>query len=244
MPEQSEDSEVLVAAAILMRMHRAEGPEPGEESSATVTPALRGAHHGAVNNAMGLHWEPQRFSQATGSLEVHSMRQQQDREMMDVGETGVYKNDHAEPSGIFEGQKPGEVYRPQPQPLTYYIPTGNGGREQRTIPRFVGFHNAESILDADETRRFAGWRRESSWGAAGLRSGAFWRGNTKDYDDYIAAQHVNYADLGSGQQFPMGIPVERSNLWLPDQIRTQQSVSSCNNRYQGPNSVREGCTRQ
>ncbi|KAI7089325.1 hypothetical protein KC356_g2564 [Hortaea werneckii] len=220
MPEQSEDSEVLAAAAILMRMHRAEDSEPRQDSSATVTPAPRGGYNGATNNAAGLHWEPLRVSQATEKFRLQSLNEQEDQEMMDVGDESLYKNGHAASSDIFEGQKPTEMYRPQPQPLTYYHPTGNGGREQRTIPRFVGFHNAESILDADETRRLAGWRRESSWGAAGLRSGTFWRGYIEDYDDYIAAQHLNYADLGSGQQFPMGTPVERSNLWLPDQNRT------------------------
>ncbi|KAI6796438.1 hypothetical protein KC360_g5011 [Hortaea werneckii] len=194
MPEQSEDPEIFAAAAILMRMRRAEDSKSEEDSSATVTPALQGAHHGAVNIAMGLHWEPQRVSPATGRFHLQSLNEQKDQEMMDVGEESLYKNDHAASSGIFAGRKPGEMYRPHPQPLTYYIPTGNGGREQRTIPRFDGFHNAESILDADETRRLAGWRRESSWGVAGLSSGTFWRGYTKNYDDTIAAQHVNYAD--------------------------------------------------
>ncbi|KAI7186231.1 hypothetical protein KC363_g6718 [Hortaea werneckii] len=177
MPEQSEDPEIFAAAAILMRMRRAEDSKSEEDSSATVTPALQGAHHGAVNIAMGLHWEPQRVSPATGRFHLQSLNEQKDQEMMDVGEESLYKNDHAASSA--------------PDLLH---PNGQGGREQRTIPRFDGFHNAESILDADETRRLAGWRRESSWGVAGLSSGTFWRGYTKNYDDTIAAQHVNYAD--------------------------------------------------
>ncbi|KAI7379247.1 hypothetical protein KC336_g19213 [Hortaea werneckii] len=225
-------------------MHRDEDSEPRQDSSAIVTPAPQGGYHGAINNnAAGLHLEPQRVSQATGSFQLQPLNEQKDHEMMDVGEEGLYKNGHAASSDIFAGQKPMEMYKPQPQPLTYYHPTGNGGREQRTIPRFVGFHNTESILDADETRRLAGWRRESSWGAAGLRSGTFWRGHIEDYENHMVAQHVTYEDQNVGQQFPMGISAERSNLWLPDQNRTQQSVSSYNARYQEPNSVREGCTR-
>ncbi|KAI7180773.1 hypothetical protein KC343_g12947 [Hortaea werneckii] len=238
MPEQSEDHEVLAAAAILMRMYRAEDSEPGEDSDATATPAPRGGNHGTISNAAG--W--QRVSQAARSFHVQSLREQEDREMMDVDERSLYKNDHAASSGIFEGQKPGEVYRPEPQPLTYYIPTGSSGREQRTIPRSVDFNSAESVLDADETRRLAAWRRESSWSAAGFRPDTFWRGYTKGYDNHMVAQHVTYLDQSGGHQIPWGISVEQSNLWLPNQNRMQQSVSSYNNRDKKPTSVREGYT--
>ncbi|KAI6866840.1 hypothetical protein KC343_g13302 [Hortaea werneckii] len=241
MPEQSEDHEVLAAAAILMRMHRAEDSEPGEDSSATVTPPPRGGYNGVTNNA-AWRWEPQRSFPATGSFNIRSVREQEDREMMDVGEERLYKNDHPASSGIFEGQKPDEVYRPHSQPLTYYCPTGNGGREQRTVPRFADFNSAESVLDADETRRLAAWRRESTWGAAGFRSDAFWRGYTEVYDNHMVAQHVTYADQSGGHQMPFGISMGQSTLWLPDQNRMQQSVSPYINRDHQPTSVREGYT--
>ncbi|KAI7281973.1 hypothetical protein KC345_g3797 [Hortaea werneckii] len=242
MPEQHEDPEILVAAAILMRMRRAENSEPGEDGVAIGTPAPRGGYHGAIDNTASVRWEAQKFHQATGGFDLQSVREQEDREMMDVVEKSLYNNDYPASSGIFEGQKPGEVYRPQPQPLTYYIPTGSGGREQRTIPRFADFNSAESVLDADETRRLAVWRRESSWGAAGSCPYTFWRGYTEGYDNHMVAQRVTYADQGSGHQIPLGISMRQSTVWLPDQNRMQQSVSSYNNRDQNPTSVREGCT--
>lgn len=213
----------------------AEDSEPGEDSDATATPAPRGGNHGTITNA-------ERFSQATGSFQVQSVREQEDREMMDVDEQNLYKNDHAASSSSFEGQKPGEMYRQQPQALTYYIPNGSRGREQRTIPRSVDFNSAESVLDADETRRLAAWRRESSWGAAGFRPDTFWRGYTEGYDNHMVVQHVTYTDQSGGHQIPLGISMGQSNLWLPDQNRMQQSVSSYNSRDQKPTSMREGYT--
>ena len=115
-------------------------------------------------------------------------------------------------------------------------------RDRRTVPRFADFNSAESVLDADETRRLAAWRRESTWGAAGFRSDAFWRGYTEVYDNHMVAQHVTYADQSGGHQMPFGISMGQSTLWLPDQNRMQQSVSPYINRDHQPTSVREGYT--
>lgn len=164
--------------------------------------------------------------------------------MMDEREQSFYEDYHAASSGFLESQKPEEVYRPQPQSLAYYNPTANGGREQRIVPRFVDSNSAKSVLDADETHRLAVWRRNSNLGLGGLRSDTFGRAYTNDYDNHIVAQHAAYADQNGGYQIPLGIPSrEQSNLWLPDQNRTQESASPQNNRHQRPNSVREGRTR-
>ncbi|KAI7235990.1 hypothetical protein KC330_g3972 [Hortaea werneckii] len=239
MPEKSEDPEILAAAAILMSMHR----ELGEKSRTTLTATPRGGDHSVVNNAAEWRWEPQMVSRATGSFTLPSVREQEDRKMMGGGEQSLYDNNRAASSGVVEGQKPGEVYRPQPQPLTYYFPTGNGGREQRTNPRFVDFNSAKSVLDADEFHRLAVWRRNSSWGVAGFDPGTLGRGYTQDYDNHIVAQHVTYADQNCGHRIPFGIPMEQSNLWLADQSNMQESSFLHNIRDQEPNPMREGRTR-
>ncbi|KAI7216018.1 hypothetical protein KC333_g5088 [Hortaea werneckii] len=243
MPERSEDPEVLAAAAILMSMHRVEGAELGEKSRTTVTATPRGGYYSAINSAAGWRWE-ENVSQATGSFTLPSPREQEDRKMMDGGEKSLYENTQAMSSGMFEDQKLGEVNRAQPQPLTYYIPTGNAGREQRPTQRFVDFNSAKSVLDADETHRLAVWRRNSSFGVAGFDPGTLGRGYTKDYDNHIVAQHVTYADQNGGHQTPFGIPKEQSNLWFADQSRTQESNFLHNNRDQEPYPVREGSTRK
>ncbi|KAI7160036.1 hypothetical protein KC316_g13134 [Hortaea werneckii] len=216
MPEKSEDPEILAAAAILMSMHRGEGVELGEKSRTTLTATPRRGYHSVVNNAAEWRWEPQMVSRATGSFTLPSVREQEDRKMMDGGEQSLYDNNRAASSGVLEGQKPGEVYRPQPQPLTYYFPTGNGGREQRTNP---------------------------SWGVAGFDPGTLERGYTQDYDNHIVAQHVTYADQNGGHRIPFGIPMEQSNLWLADQSNMQESSFLHNIRDQEPNPMREGRTR-
>ncbi|KAI7312150.1 hypothetical protein KC315_g12094 [Hortaea werneckii] len=235
MPEQPEDPEILAAAAILMSMHRDEGSELGKKSLPNATAAPRGGYHSANNNAAG--WR------ATGSFALPSLREQEDRKMMDGGEKSLYENDRAASSGVLEGQKPGEVYRPQPQPLTYYIPTGNVGPEQRPTPGFVDFNSAKSVLDADEAHRLAVWRRNSRSGVAGFHPGTPGRGYTIDYDNHIFAQHVAYTDQNGGHQIPFGIPMVQSNLWFADQSRTQESSFLHNNRDQEPNPVHEGRTR-
>ncbi|KAI7549361.1 hypothetical protein KC331_g3838 [Hortaea werneckii] len=237
MPEKSEDPEILTAAAILMSMHRGEGAELGEKSGTTLTAAPRSGYHSVVNIAT------EKVSRATGSFELPSPREQEDRKMMDGGEKSLYENTHAISSGMFEGRKPGELYRPQPQPLTYYIPTGNAGREQQPTPSFVDLNSANSVLDADETHRLAVWRRSSSLGVAGFDPGALGRGYTQDYDNHTVAQHVTYADQNGGHQIPFGIPMEQSNLWLADQSNMQESSFLHNIRDQEPNPMREGRTR-
>ncbi|KAI7151867.1 hypothetical protein KC349_g9287 [Hortaea werneckii] len=237
MPEKSEDPEILTAAAILMSMHRGEGAELGEKSGTTLTAAPRSGYHSVVNIAT------EKVSRATGSFELPSPREQEDRKMMDGGEKSLYENTHAISSGMFEGRKPGELYRPQPQSLTYDIPTGNAGREQHPTPRFVDFNSANSVLDADETHRLAVWRRNSSWGVAGFDPGTLGRGYTKDYDNHIVAQHVAYAGQNGGHQIPFGTSVEQSNLWFADESRMQESSFLHDNRAQGMHPVREGHTR-
>ncbi|KAI6893878.1 hypothetical protein KC318_g2530 [Hortaea werneckii] len=243
MPEQSEDPEILAAAATLVSMHRGEGAELGEKSRTMVTAAPRGGYHSAINNASGRRWEPQTVSQATDSFALPSLREQKDRKMMDGGEKSLYENNRAASSGVLEGQKPGEGYMPQPQPPTYYTPTSHAGHEQRPTPRFVDFNSAKSVLDADKTHRLAVWRRNSSLGVAGFDHGTLGRSYTEDYDNRIFAQHFTYADQNGGHQIPFGTPVEQSNLWFADQSRTQESSFLQKNRDQEPNPVREGPPR-
>lgn len=215
-----------------------EGTELGGESRTTVIAAPRSGFHGAINNAAGLH-----CSQAPGSFEPPTLKEQEDQEMKDEGGKSLYENNHAMSSRIFEGQRSGEVYRLHPRPLTSFVPTGSGGRDQGTIPTFVDFNSAESVLDADETRRLAGWRSKSSLGAAGLGFGMFERGYTKDYDNYIVTQHVTSADQNGGHQIPLGIPIEQSNLWFADKNEAQESSFLHNNRDKETTSMREGRTR-
>ncbi|KAI6841523.1 hypothetical protein KC340_g2484 [Hortaea werneckii] len=231
MPEQPEDPEILAAAAILMSMHRVQGAELGGDSRVTVTAAPRGGYHSATNNAAG------------GSFALPSLREQEDRKMMDGSEKSLNGNNRAASSGVLEGRKPGEVYRPQPQPLTYYIPTDYVRREQRPNPRFVDFNSAKSNLDADEAHRLAVWRHNSSLGVAGFDPGTPGRGYTIDYDNHMFAQDVAYADQNGEHQIPFGIPMEQSNMWFADQSRTQESSFLHNNRDQEPNPEHEGRTR-
>lgn len=146
--------------------------------------------------------------------------------MMDEDDDSVYEDTPGAEGSGFVATEPWKVGRPQPQPLTYKVPTAGGGSETRQIAFNVDFSDSKSVEQGNKRRRLGVWRRKVALGMAVMRPSTRGREYTQENNNVILAIHQEYAESNNNLQIPYSMLTNLYNDIFTTENRSESSISS------------------
>ncbi|KAK3071265.1 hypothetical protein LTR53_008947 [Teratosphaeriaceae sp. CCFEE 6253] len=166
------------------------------------------------------------------------------RALVDAAEAGYEGDDMVSQADLdemsddepeaWEMPNPWRKNQPQPQPLSYNLPTADGGQEQKFINFRVDFSDGQSVSTANKARRCAIARRQKAQGKTTLlRPSTQGLEYTQQHTDWMRDEFARYGAANDGKRMSMPELADRFNARFPGQDRGASGIASYVDRRLG-----------